>query len=79
MAVLLLQTGKGRGKKKEKEEPKIKKDYDPEDPDKPYGCECELFIADCEIEKIKKFYILVKHFEISLFSCVLDYQVLFIE
>ncbi len=28
-----------RGKKKEKDEPKIKKDYDPEDPDKPYGCE----------------------------------------
>ena len=36
------QTNKGRGKKKEKDEPKIKKDYDPDDPDKPYGCECEF-------------------------------------
>ncbi len=32
---------KGRGKKKEKDEPKIKKDFDPDEPDKPYGCECK--------------------------------------
>ena len=49
----ISQPGKGRGKKKEKEEPKIKKDYDPEDPDKPYGCECEFIIADLIYMKMK--------------------------